>query len=88
MTNQKRICQRIHAKRRAEQRFGLTLNRRDMRQIVLNIQSGDVELARFISRQSNRVTLWNVRWDGNWYRVVYDTTRGTLVSVLPHDSNE
>lgn len=91
ITKDKKIAQRIHAKRRAEQRFGLTLNRRDMRQIVLNIQSRNPELAQFVSRTSNRVTLWRIYWDGGWYKVVYDTNRGTLVSFLPESditSNE
>jgi hypothetical protein len=73
-------AQRVHAKRRAHARYGLTLNRRDLRAIVDQIQRGR---ARLIERQSNRLTLWIVTLRGQRTRVVYDAHRHSVVTFLP-----
>lgn len=42
--------------------------------------------ARFVDRQSNRVTRWVVEDEGREFPVVYDSRRKTIVTVLPEGS--
>lgn len=78
--SQKQVAQRIHAKKRAAQRYGLVLNRGQLRQIVQLIQE---ERGVFLERQSLRVTLWQIEWEGRLCKVVYDSQRKNVVSFLP-----
>lgn len=80
MLQSKLKSERIHAKRRALERFGLELNRQDLRSIVDIIQK---QQARFIERQSLRVTIWEVMYSGQLMRAVYDSKRKAVVSFLP-----
>lgn len=83
MRNGKAMAQRRHAKRRMFERFGVTINRRDLCELAEAIQEGRAE---FYSRQSRRITKWIVR---GFYGIpdpilaVYDTLRGTVVTVMP-----
>jgi hypothetical protein len=72
---------RIHARRRARQRYGLCLVRKDLDQIVGRIQRR--EHAWHIKDQSNRKSHWLVRYDGQLLPVVYDRRRHAIVTVLP-----
>ena len=71
---------RIHAKRRLSERYGIAVNRVGLAEIVILIQSGK---AKFLERQSNRVTVWDVTFRGQQIRVVYDTHRHAVVTALP-----
>ena len=79
-SNDKATRQRAHAKRRALERYGLDINRRRMKEIVVLLQAG---LAEFLERQSCRISLWKMNIDGVDVRVVYDNKRKTIVSFLP-----
>lgn len=76
----KALAQRLHAKKRASQRFGLALTTADLRQIAESIRRGN---STPIERQSNRVTLHRVEFKGEQYRVVYDRKRKEIVTFLP-----
>lgn len=76
----KRKSQKVHAKRRFIQRFGLFLSDQQYEQIVRDIQS---QKAQFIEKQSNRVTLWRVIVEDNEVVVVYDKERKSISTVLP-----
>jgi hypothetical protein len=73
-------AQRRHAKLRAQERYGLSLNRIDLREIAGLIQQGK---AVFLRRQSLRVSHWLVEVGGKSARVVYDRKRKTVVTFLP-----
>lgn len=73
-------AQRVHAKRRIEERFGLTLNRQTYFHLVKRIQTGR---ATFIGRQTNRVKLYEIEYQGVVMRVVYDNIRHNIVTFLP-----
>lgn len=75
----KLLNQRIHAKRRAEERFGLKLNRDDYRELVLKIRGGKAE---FLGRESLRLTHWAVEWSGQSMHAVYDSKRHNVVTVM------
>lgn len=77
--NAKAKAQRAHAFRRARERFDLHLTQNDHAQIVRAIQGGK---AKFVERQSHRVTLWDINYSGEDLRVVYDSQRKELVTFL------
>lgn len=85
MRRDKASCQRIHAKRRALQRFAIDLDYAKQDQIIQMIQKGK---AKFISRDSIRVSIFAVEFEGKLLKVVYDADRKTLASVLPMAKNE
>lgn len=76
----KKLAQRAHAKRRAEQRYGIRMNRDVLRQLIAQIQAGK---ARVLERQSLRVSVLELCIDGNPVPLVYDYKRKTIVTFLP-----
>lgn len=72
--------QKVHARRRSAERFGVCLTSEAEREIVEKIRSGR---ATFIRRQSNRVSLFGVIFAGKETVVVYDRSRGTVVTLIP-----
>jgi hypothetical protein len=81
--NDKQLAQRRHAKRRAQERFGLEVNHEQYRELVRQIQVGK---AQFIERQFRSRTHWWVTIDGKQARVVYDKDRHTIITFLPEES--
>lgn len=71
-----------HAKRRANTRYGLDLTNNDLQEIVRLIKQ---QKAKFIERQSLRVTHWEVEYKGETLRAVYDKRRSQIVTFLPPD---
>lgn len=74
----KKIAQRIHAKRRAAERYGLALNKEQYDQMNELARSATV-----LERQSNRLTIRRIVMDGSPIRVVYDASRHQIVTFLP-----
>lgn len=72
--------QRIHARKRALQRYNIDINRNDIEEIIKKINSGE---AKFIEKQSLRVSIWFVEIKGKKVKVVYDKLRKTIASFLP-----
>jgi len=71
---------RVHFKRRAEERYGLTLNRFDLREIVKDIQQGKCT---FVEKLSNARSKFNVVIKGVEVTVVYDKVRKVAITALP-----
>ena len=82
MTRRKRKDKalRVHSRRRAYERYGIELGPASRKAIVGAIQGG---LSRPVERQSLRVTVHDVEFDGGVVRVVYDSRRKELVTFLP-----
>lgn len=78
----KRDAQRRHARRRALERYGLELGAGTRARILEAIHTGRSKL---VQRQSHRVVVHDVKLDGRTVRVVYDKSRGELVTFLPAD---
>lgn len=72
-------CERLHCKRRALERFNLSLNHKDMAEMAKLIQT---QKAEFIRKRSNRITLWRMNYRGNEMTVVYDNKRHAVVSMF------
>lgn len=75
----KTYSERIHAKKRAEERFGVTLNRFDYANIVAQITG---QLAVFVERQSNRVSVFIVDLKGIPAIAIYDSERAAISTFL------
>lgn len=73
----KRKTLKRHANRRAYERFGLEPAQVDS--LVQMIRAGD---STFVERQSNRVVVHDVNLEGTMIRVVYDTSRKAVITVL------
>lgn len=71
---------RKHVKRRALERFGVTLNRSDIEALNEQIRTQPPS-AEFLSRTSLARTLWRVSLRGESAVAVYDKRRGTVVTV-------
>lgn len=76
-----------HAKRRAEERYGIDLNKQARREIIKMIQT-EADQAQFISRESNSRSLWQVTYNNQPLNIVYDKARSALATVLPTDAVE
>ena len=78
-------CQRLHAKRRALQRYGIVLDNAKQDQIVRLIKEGK---AKFLRRDSIRVAVFAIEFENTLLKVVYDAQRKTLASILPMKASE
>lgn len=72
-------CQTIHARRRAIERYGVEL---DVKAAVMQIKTG---IARFLEKQSLRVSVFEIVQNGVIFPVVYDRYRQTIVTCLPQE---
>jgi hypothetical protein len=74
-----------HAKKRAEERYGLNLNKEARHEIVSKIQTNQAE---FVGKQSNNRSLWRVPYQDQSLNVVYDKARSTMCTLLPKEAAE
>ena len=84
MTNSKQKAQRAHAKRRAKLRYGLDFTKKVRRTFTDKIQNNQ---AKFLYRQSRRVSIFQINHETKSYTVVYDSLRGEIVTFLPAACN-
>ena len=71
--------QSMHARRRANERLGIRLSDDDLRAIVAQVQSGQ---ARFIEKQSRRISVFYTTFRDDGFFFVYDKQRQTIVTFL------
>jgi hypothetical protein len=84
MKNSKGYAQQRHAKTRCKQRFGFEPTNDMLKQWKNMIIK---HKAKFVYKQSNRVTVWDLEYNGHELRVVYDKLRKTICTVLTRDMN-
>lgn len=65
-----------HFFKRSLERVGVLL---DEKEIIRKIQNQELE---FVERQSNRRTVFRIKYLGTKYRVVYDKIRKQIITVL------
>jgi len=75
----KKFSQNIHARRRAIDRYNLKYNRFMRKELVQKILDGR---AKFIEKQSNRVSKWRIIYQGQEFDVIYDNKRKSIVTFL------
>ena len=71
--------QRIHFKRRLEERYGITCNRNIYRFLLNQVHGGD---ARFLKKQSNAKIIYEVYFCGDPIWVAYDKERREFRTAL------
>ena len=68
------------------ERFGIPVGDETLRQAVQEIQAGT---ATFIRKQSNRVTLWELKIHDLLARVAYDKNTKEIITILrPGDESQ
>ena len=72
-----------HARRRAAERYGLTLTDADCRRITKRIRSGPPLSVRVGHGRERTRVVAAVRWKGEWVLVVYDAKTDYLITFLP-----
>lgn len=77
--NKKRAL-RVHAKRRAQSRYGLTINKFRRRQIICLVQG---RKGVFLKEHSKRVSEWKIVFEGKELRLLYDRNRKEIITFLP-----
>ncbi len=75
----KKYRQRVHAKRGAAERYGLELHDHELDALIAQIKANK---AKFVCRESHRVTRWIVKHGGLELACIYDTTRQEIVTFL------
>jgi hypothetical protein len=78
----KKRSQRVHAARRARERFGFTLSGNDQERICQMIRAGE---GKFVRKDSNRLSVYDVQFKGFVMRAVYDKHRKSLATVMTPD---
>ena len=78
----KRRAQIIHANARAVERVGIIFSEKKNEEVVKMIQD---KQAVFVRRQSKRVSIWDVCFEGTEMRVAYDKDRKVIVTVMTKD---
>lgn len=76
----KKKAQKCHALRRFQERHGLSFNSKIEAIFIKMIQTN---MATFVERKSNRLTVWDVPYNLKIFRVFYDRDRKTVATVLP-----
>lgn len=75
----KKRCQKIHVQRRFQERQGINFGKHRNAQFVTLIQNHKATL---VEKQSIRVGVWDVKFEEQTYRVVYDNKRKQIVTTL------
>ena len=81
----KHLSQRIHAKKRALQRYGVQLTTAQIFDLIDQIKSRDAIL---VAKQTLRVKVYLVTHGDRYMVAVYDRKRKEIITFLPHDSVE
>lgn len=77
---------KAHAAGRLGQRYGL--DGKAAEAIAALLASGaPPATCTFVEKQSLRLSVWDVEYDGQIVRVVYDKTRKLVVTALPREAN-
>lgn len=75
--------QRSHFKRRVFERYSLTINDGEYDFLVSRIRKNDKTVVKFLTKQSNRVSVHLLMYKDHEIVVVYDKERKSLVTALP-----
>ncbi len=78
----KKKSQYQHSQKRGRQRYGVTIGPKGYEELCNRIQQQDKDCV-FLERQSNRVSMFAVRFEGEWMPVIYDKIRHSIATFLP-----
>lgn len=75
----KKTCQKLHARKRFNERFGVFLKKNDYNIIVNNIEKEKYD---FLENQSWRISVWQGMVQGHETIIIYDSKRKSIVTFL------
>ena len=75
----KESAQKYHFKRRMAGRFGAEITEKEINEIVNLIQTGQTTI---IEKQSRRVTIHQIIWEGQKVNIPYDKERKVPITAL------
>lgn len=81
----KSVNQRVHAKRRASERYGLIINKEMLKECIAMIQNNK---AKFLCKTSRTRSLFELTIQGKCVKVVYDKIRKNIATFLPEKIRE
>ena len=76
------VSQKEHAYRRLKQRFGIILTDELHKEFIKKIISSE---GKFVEKQSCRVSVWDVKYEGQTIRLVYDKVRKVIITCLSEE---
>lgn len=76
-------CQRRHAKQRARDRFNIKFDTKMRKRLITEIQAPKSRYVEFFEKQSHRVSIWKILWEGEEVAIVYDRMRKEIVTFMP-----
>lgn len=77
-------CNRVHAARRAEERYGLTLSADDIGEIEDRVRAGGAGVVPIRpDHQRKSRTIFAVERDGTWLAVAFDLATDSVITFLP-----
>ncbi len=81
----KKYANRAHFKKRVKERLGITINRKDIRELIYDIENNNI-----ISwtMQSRRVVSYNMKFKGIRCFIKYDQIRKTPITVVTVEMDE
>lgn len=79
----KKEAQRLHSIGRGAERYGMKLSGTDLGKICGLIQTSQSTL---VEKQSNRISVHLVTYNGEQIPVVYDKKRKSIATVLPKEA--
>lgn len=80
----KKQAQFKHAKERFIERCGINIGKKGLTFIKKRIQQ---EQGVFVKKNSNRISVWDVLYLNETYRVLYDKQRKSIVTVLGYSKD-
>lgn len=84
----KKNAQRGHFRRRVYERYNALINDSECDYLVSRIKNNDKTVAKFLMKQSNRVTILLLCYKGLEIVAAYDKIRKSLITALPQSCKE
>lgn len=84
----KKETERKHFKRRVFERYDITINDGEYDFLVSKIKKNDKTFVKFLTKQTNRVSIQLITYKNKEIVVVYDKLRKQLVSALPPECKD
>lgn len=79
----KKDAERIHTRRRAEERLGRPIGKHQYQVLNQKLQEKDSAQVRFLWRTSNTRAVYAVKMDGEWLPVAYNKRTKQAITILP-----
>lgn len=72
-----------HTNERLQERFNITINKKSLKKLNLNIQGIDNSIpCMFIKKKSNRVSMWLILVNNRWVVCYYDKNKNSIVTFV------